>query len=424
MSLFKKNITKKIITLGLFLVIILNIFTPTFVKADNTREVYFVWGDSNNKYHYHKLTVKKNEDIGGSIKINTTYVPLSDIVDDNDHTTKFDLSYQTITINGVKESSWYVCDKDDFERINLNNFKTAEALLADHVQESAINPLRSPYGNNSLYHDGDHDFRLIIYNDKVGAYSAVKYGVTNETRYIPAFWDPVFYPNTYDITGTTKENPQIIESYILEDTISLSNSEYSAKFISIKPLNVPEKAVTIKNADNMFFIKFNSNAYDRVVFELKDENNKTYYVMIARIALQVFDNFAPDISDANSKIIVLLYYPNDKNYSDYEVIANVEYKNGTEAVKKLTVRDIIEKYWDLDKDKEVSINRGKAWDGGTNLKFSQYEIGNGKSIKTIKFFVNNAGSSHRVFKGTFSGSANGTVYDISARRLVYTEGVE
>lgn len=421
-----RNILKKIVV-STFILVFLFAYIMPFVRVkannlSNTREVYFVWGDSNNKYHYHKLTVERNEEIGENVNIITTYVPLSEIVDDVDHTTRFDITKQTMTINGVKESSWYVCDKASFEAIDLSKFATAEALFADHVQESAINPLRSPYGNNSLYHDGDHDFRLIIYNDKAGAYSAIRFGVTNETRYVPSFWDQVFYPNTYDITGTTKENPQVIESYLLEDTISLSNTEYGAKFVSIKPVDVPERAVTIRYADNMYFIKFNSNAYDRVLFEIKDENNKTYYVMIARIALKVFDNFRPDLSDAASKIIAQLYYPENKNYTDYEVVANIEYNNGTEAVKKLTVTDIIESYWNLDLDKEVTMNRGKAWEGGTNLKFSQYEIGNAKSIKTIKFFVNNSGSTSRVYKGTFSGSNNGTVYDIKARTLVYTEG--
>ena len=376
-------------------------------------DYYFVWRDGNN-YYYHKMAINLNIEIDNIVQINPTFIPVSEIIDDRDHTTKFDITKQ-----GTKENhNWEICGASDFENLDLSLYPTADDLFADHIHGTDIPPGNVPYSENTLYHDGDHAFRVIIYNDTISNYNSVLYTTTNSTKYVPSFWDPVFYNDIYDMTGSSKNNPLVILSYILEDTISLTNSGAGTIFTSVKALDVPAKAVTINKVDDAFRIKFNSNSYDHVIFEIKDQRGKTYYVMIARIALH--NNFTEAGIANPTEMTFSLYYPDNKSYRDYEVLASIEYKNGTTALKKLDVTDIIEKYWEG--PEQVSVNRGKIWEGGTNLNKSHYLVKDIKSIEKIKFFVDYAGSTSSVYKGTFNGSNSGLVFDMAKREFVYGEG--
>ena len=403
MKEFKKLLFSTLIIVAIF------VFVPILKVRAATDDFYFVWRDGNN-YYYHKINVNLNE----GTTINPTYIPVSELVDDRDHTTKFDIKKQ-----GPKENhNWEICDATGFEALNLNDYANADELFEDHIHGTDINPGNVPYAANTLYHDGDHAFRVIIYNNAISDYNSLLFSTTGDTRYIPSFWDPIFYNNIYDITGTSKSNPLVILSYILEENIALTNSEAGVPFTSVKALNVPDKAVSITKVDDIYRIKFNSKAYDHVIFEIKDARGKTYYVMIARIALH--NNFTEAGVIDPTEMTFALYYPENKSYTNYEVIANIEYKNGTTDVKKLAVTDIIEKYFEG--PVEMTVNRGKIWEGGVSLKRSDYLVKDIKSIETIKFFVDYAGSTSRVFKGTFNGSNSGLTFDMTKREFVYGEG--
>lgn len=409
-----KNFKTLLISAFVIILAVICIVPMTRVMAA-PGDYYFVWRDGNN-YYYHKINVNLNEEIGKNVQINPTFIPVSEIIDDRDHTTKFDIKKQ-----GPKENhNWEICDATGFEALNLNDYANADELFEDHIHGTDINPGNVPYAANTLYHDGDHAFRVIIYNDTISDYNSLLFSTTGDTKYIPSFWDSVFYNNIYDITGSTKNNPLVILSYILEENIAITNSEAGTKFTSVKALDVPNKAVTITKVDDTFKIKFNSNAYDHVIFEIKDQRGKSYYVMIARIALH--NNFTEAGVQDPTEMTFALYYPENKSYRDYEVLASIEYKNGTTDVKKLDVTDIIEKYFDDHLNKEITANRGKIWEGGLNLKRSDYLVKNIKTIDKIKFFVDYSGSTSRVFKGTFNGSNSGLTFDMKTKEFVYGEG--
>ena len=112
--------------------------------------------------------------------------------------------------------------------------------------------------------------------------------------------------------------------------------------------------------------------------------------------------------------MVNLFYPSNKSYSDYEVVANITYNDGKTETKTLTAEDMI--------DDSTQDNLGKDVDGGVNLKQTLYTISNGKSVKEVRFFVKKAGSTADVYGGTFSGSNKGLLYSVDARSLVYMEG--
>lgn len=122
-------------------------------------------------------------------------------------------------------------------------------------------------------------------------------GVADGYKYFPMFWDPTFFSNTKDISGSTLENPTVFETYLLEDKISIKSSAYSSEFKSVEAVDVPRKAVTIDKVESgQYNVKFNSNFYDKVKLKITDINNNVYYVLISRITLQVRDNFGPNTS--------------------------------------------------------------------------------------------------------------------------------
>lgn len=393
---------------AVFMVLVIGIVFFLFnkidiVQASTTRNVYFVWTDANEKFHYYKITGVV--DIDGD-EITNNYVRASSIVDEGDHTTVFNMerNHYFVTEEGMNtafaDSEFTSADGSLKLRYLFENRYAINPCLDSEKAETA----------NSIVTNGDMQFRITIYNDN---YVGAKIGVSNGFTYSAEFLGGLFYMDTFDITsGTSKSKPAILESYLLEDEVTLQASSVSSKFTSVTALDVPSGAVDITKNENVFTIKFNSNYYDRVVFKIQTENNKTYYVMIARTALNITE-------DRNEhEIRSTLYYPDTNSYSDFKLAANITYTDGTKKIKILApVKEGIN-------DQNIDPFNYET-SGGTGLKKCQFLIGNSDTIETVTFTVLKGSLIGSTYNGTFSGSNEGIIYtqvDQYDKKVVYYEG--
>lgn len=373
-------------------------------------EVYFAWNDRNGGFHYHLITgIPGFDEVNGTYPVK--YINSSTIVDDVDHTTKWEFG----------QKPYEFCWKEDFEQYLgstefANNQNKFDGILPAQEDGFAVDPCGAKDGANSISTNGDRNFRLTIINDSEGStYEGVKVGTTGS--YFPGFWDRVFYSDVTDISETTKSNPATIESYLLSDTVTLESDGIGSQITDIKALDVPSGAVSVTKSGSKYNIKFNSNYYDKVVFEVTSGTTK-YFVRIARVTLQVHDNFGPNCT--NPKITATFFYPNTSSYNQYEVYANIEYSNGKIETKKLSAA-----HTDIARTMEmanVTIINDNEYNGGTGLKAADYEVAveNYKAVKTIKFNVIKAGSFNTdVYGGTVAGSGDGITYNVLQRRIVY-----
>lgn len=373
--------------------------------------VYFVWVDEDLAFHYHKI-----ENIIGGHEIN--YVRASTIVDDLNQNVKCDISKQSVQ---NIDPSYFFCWEDRFEAaLSDGNFQalssSRDKMNFLFENEITIDPTGAECSKNSISTNGDRNFRLTIYNDSTdNHFEGLKLGVPTNYTYFPSFWDPVFFSDTKDISNSTIDNPTAFESYLLEDTVTITSDTVSSNFTSVQALDVPDKAVTItKIAQGSYSVKFNSHFYDKVKFKITDDNGKEYYVIIARVTIQVRDNFAPNVSSADNKLFVNVFYPSTSNYNYYQLVAKINYVDGTSETKILsnsTLRD------ELGEDTGVYER-----DGGEGLKRSEYQIPcPGKNVKSLNLTVIEKGAfdSNTTYGGTFAGSGDGIHYDVTKRKIIY-----
>lgn len=359
--------------------------------------VYFVWVNGNNIYT-HKIDNIVNE-IGN---VNTNYIPLSTIKDD-------------------ANSTQYVMGQDYMfvweEQIDaIKKFSDAAALLdelrnnEEFMRQVSIDPCGAIGGPSTICTNGDMNFRLTIYDDT--KFEGISFNNNQDDyTYFPSFWDGVFFNSTVDLADSTIEQPAVYESFISEPTIHFKKEVNSLEdFKSVKALDAPEKAVVVtKNQDGSFDIEFKSNYYDHVTFEIITDNN-AYYVMIVRTAMQISDNFGPDMSE-NAALICELYYDENESCDDYEVIATLYNEDGTTEVKKAVLH--------------TEENGEKEFEGGKGLKRAYYDVQIGGSdlskltVVGADFNVVKKSADTNTFGGAYCGSDYGTYYDIESREVIY-----
>lgn len=358
--------------------------------------VYFVWVNGNNIYT-HKIDNIVNE-IGN---VNTNYIRLSTIKDD-DNGTQYVMGQEYIFV-------WE-------EQIDaIKKFNDADALLdelrnnEEYMRQVSIDPCGAIGGPSTICTNGGMNFRLTIYDDT--KFEGISFSNNQDDyTYFPSFWDNVFFNSTVDLADSTIEQPAVYESFISEPTIHFEKEVNSLEdFKSVKALDAPEKAVVVKsNQDGSFDIEFKSNYYDHVTFEIITDNN-AYYVMIVRTAMQIHDNFGPDMEE-NAALICELYYDENESCDDYEVIATLYNEDGTTEVKKAVLR---------------TENGEKEFDGGKSLKRADYEVQIGGSdlsqltVVGADFNVVKKSADTNTFGGAYCGSDYGTYYDIGSREVIY-----
>lgn len=373
---------------------------------------YFVWRGADDKICAHLvegLDESKNTGTGDESAYKIIYIPVSEVKDDvpggsgetynisnNDYYWMWDTS-----LEAIKEYSNYTEMNEDFER--NENLK----------RDLAIDPTEAVNGASTVCTNGNRDFRATIYAD---TFEGLDFSVNpDDYTYFPDFWDSVFASNTVDISGSTAENPAVYESFLLEPTVHFSTAVNSANAITgIKALDVPAGAVAITgDATNGYDIKFNSNFFDSVVFEITTAS-ENYYLEIVRTALQVHDNFGPDMTEPG-KVIASLYYDEGQDYRSYEVYATIYNSDGTTTMKKAEAVEI-----DMDNLGNPMPAGTYVREAGKGLKYSNFAVEVSDDVVGVAFNVVEAGAlSGESYGGSYLGSGIGAYYDIETREVVY-----
>lgn len=375
---------------------------------------YFVWRGADDKICAHLVTgldESKNTGTSDASAYKIIYIPVSEVKDDvpggsgetynisnNDYYWMWDNSLEAIKAKGYDS---YTAMNDAFERDE--NLK----------RTLAINPNRAVNGASTVCTNGDGSFRATIYAD---TFEGLVFNVNqNDYTYFPDFWNSVLVSDTLDISGSTAENPSVYESFLLEPTVHFSTADNSANAITgIKALDVPAGAVAITgDATNGYDIKFNSNFFDSVVFEIITAS-ENYYLEIVRTALQVHDNFGPGMTEPG-KVIASLYYDEGQDYRSYEVYATIYNSDGTTTMKKAEAVEI-----DMDSMGNIMPPGTYTREAGKGLNYSNFAVEVSTDVVGVAFNVVEAGAlSGESYGGSYLGSGIGAYYDIEARKVVY-----
>lgn len=356
-------------------------------------KAYFVW-DCSGKPCYHLFENLKKPENG------INYIKDTEITDQSGNGVNYKF--------GQKNADWV--SADDF---GDPTGKTSEYYIGDRDKNThgiSIQAIAFGGGNNSIATNEDWNFQVIIYRD---GYKAATVGDKAEDyTYFPVTWD-FNYNYFIDISGTTAANPAVVTAYLKEPVVKIKVSD----IISMTPLNVNASAVTVSKSLEGFDVKFNSNYYDHVTFELKAANGKTYYLMIARTSLTIKDNFGPNVTADSAKAIAHVMFPaGSADENTYSVVATVVKQDGTKTISVLKSEpaENIYGFGAPDEQARPTIECGK------NLTCAQFSVktGNPRALAGIYFNVIKNGSS-TVYPGTFSGSNQGTYWNAETRKVSY-----
>ena len=395
MKRFKK------LTCSLLLVVLMVFsFMPAInVGAYAQRDIYVIWNDDNGAFHK-KLVENVDQNDGEDLAYN--YFSANNIGDG------FKLSYD-----------WTLVYKEDLDAIEANADYIAAQDKVDYLigEQIALNPIRGINANTSKSHMGGMNFRFIIYSE---GYMGLK---LKNLDYNPDFIGGLFYEDHFDLGLTTKDKPAIIQTSMLNKEIEIEKTEVGTPFKSVKALDVTDKAVEVTNrGDGIFKIKFNSNYYDRVIFEVTTVDNETGYMMIARDSLNI--SF---MGQHREKIQATLYYAKENSYKDYQVVANIIYKNGSSTTKVLDAVKDAEHDTNRDQYQYETIGDAAMMDN-SKLKKCQFVIDNNENINKVYFTVVKKGATTVIdtYKGTYAGSKSGIEFGhVNDRemRIIYYEGM-
>lgn len=169
-------------------------------------------------------------------------------------------------------------------------------------------------------------------------------GVAASTELKPDSYDFTKW-NGADLAGSTKSNPGKVTAYYGESTISLSSAVSS----SISEINlvadgtVPSSAVSINKETGKITIL--SNYYNKIPLQIKLADGTIGYITINRIGIFISDvnagidtlyhgairnvngNF--NVQTDKNRIGAVFYHEDTTTYSDYDLIVNLLYKDGS-----------------------------------------------------------------------------------------------
>lgn len=368
---------------------------------------YFVWRGANDALCVHKITgLDTSVQPDGTIDI--IYIPVSDVKDD---TTQEQFAME----NNDYYWLWSKAVTEGF----ISNYSTYSALREalesneDTKREYAINPCGAENGESTICTNGDREFRATIYDSTT--FEGVEFSNDKaDYIYFPNFWDPNVFSSTVDISGSTAEHPAVYESFLSEPAIHFGNAANSVNAITgIRALDVPAGAVTISGSGTSGYdIRFGSNFFDNVVFEVTTAN-ETYYLEIVRTALQVHDTMGPGSTDA--EVVAEVYYEENESYDDYDVYATIYYQDGSTSIKKLAVSEI-----EMDMMGNPLPAGTYELDGGDGLKLANFNVQIDSSVVGVYFNAVKSGAlTGNTYGGSYFGSGNGVYYDIESRDVIY-----
>ena len=307
--------------------------------------------------------------------------------------------------------------QEEFERC-VDRYVESQNIFLYHVE---LQPVGEPMCNNAFVSYGDRNFKITIYND---LYKGITLGTLDDLSYYPGSWvDGLGKIESYDVSGTTKENPTEITTILLEKTINLKAfSEYNGFNIqSIEALDVPSDAVDIRKVDDEYKFTFNSNFYDKVVFKITDTNGGEYYLRINRITLMTNDQIKFREGEPSVKIEADFYFDRTTSYSDYAITGKIEYKDGTRKVIELeNAKRVDDGFFNITYAYEVDQETVTDGTPGKGLKQSAYKyeftIEEAKKISKVYLNVEYKGSTDTSYAGAFAGSGKGVVIEFKEER--------
>ena len=370
---------------------------------------YFVWLDSNDKICYHKFTglYGRPENQNDGYKIN--YINVSELTDQSANNSAY--------VWGQDNANWVLAGDMEDGNGNVRTDLTKAYIFGNGNDDMGVqlNPTGARNGENSIWSNGDRNFRVAIYRNN---YNAIEFSSNqNDYTYFPCFWDQTFFTSTVDISGTTKDRPAEYDTYLLESTIRFTKGQFSAPVTAVEALDVNPNAVDIRIVDGTCTIKFNSNYYDNVIFKIT-AGGKDYFVKVNRLVLDIKDNFGP--TTTNPCLIARIFYDTSKSYDDFEVVATVIYNDGKTETKVLSPEKL--RYYDSDDHNRDIQGNEYALNGGKGLYESQCYVEVDKdNLVGAYFTIVKKGSltaEGDTYNGTFSGSGEGTYYDARTRDIV------
>lgn len=375
---------------------------------DFNGEVFFVWKGAGDALCVHKISGLENSATPEGFNIE--YIPVSQVKDD--------ITQEQFVI-GNGDYYWVWGTQEQFildNNTNYSAFKSAAEGIKDYEEKKGIliDPANAVNGNSTVCTNGDRVFRATIYDDTT--YEGVAFSRNvNDYTYFPDFWDSIIFTNTVDVSGTSADAPAVYETFLDEPIIRLNKDDNSINaFTGIRALDVPDGAVIITGDEaNGFNIKFGSNFFDNVVFEITTAAG-SYYLEIARTAIKVRDTFGPDNTE-DAQVIANVYYDETESYSDYEVYATIHYKDGSTSTRKMTVSEI------TDDGLGNPVAPGTyEMDGGQKLKYAGFSIAVDSDVVGVSFnALKNGALSGATYGGSYFGSGKGVYYDIETRRIIY-----
>lgn len=404
------KIKNKILAISTAFVTALNFVIPTtLVNASNeTTNIYVVWNCDGNVCVSDALTVNNGVEQPGGVKtFETNYIKSTDVKDTTNNKT---IDPNSVTNKNNNITSWYIYETLPGNIRSFTSWTDLDRAIHEEDYDKGIDPTGGIDGLNSIAHNGDRNYRVVIYDES--KYESLTFNVdsTNYTYYLGA-WDPVFSNPTIDVSSTTEANPAIYITYLLENTLKFTAGTINKETISsVKALNVPDKALSITKIDEEYTIKFNSNYYSEVTFEITGSAGGKYYIKVKRVFMKTADNMM-SLHDGTSTIPTMyakIVYPDTKTYNDYDVIANITKQDGTMETRKLVAAET--KDWD-------NLNPGApvsklVWDAGIKLKETGYAIEMSKDIKDIQITVTNKdATTSTTYGGTFGGNGKGVSFD-------------
>ena len=412
----KNNLNKTLLFIITFS-FALHMFMPLSVLAYGAKQITIAWNcngeicaNSNNVQTYEEATP-------GNRKYADNMV-LSDTLIDGGR--KFSAASATSYGKKNYKSQFYVFDGIVIDAIKTkgswnNLVDSIEACLSpdptncDPSTVLPLNPAGAKDGPNSVGHNGDQEFRLIIHDE---GFMGVQFDVNpqNYTYYL-GNWDP-FFANPINELSSDKENPTTYNTYLLENRLSFYTFD---DITSVKALEVSNKGVEINVVDRRRVnIKFNSNYFSEVVFEVTYASGKKGYFKANRQFVRFADNselvmqHLADKREAYAEFI----YPEDKSYEDYDVYATYTVGDKVETKKLTAVKTkVIDPFAGPNDDPCIE---GMSIEAGIRLKSTRYKIDVTKDTKDISITVTKKGATEGdSYGGTFGGNGKGTKLDIS-----------
>ena len=368
---------------------------------------YLFWEGDNKqicKYKFDKLSTSHKEGEGENVidVYDVNFVKASDIKD------------------AATGDVFSITKKFEFVYSNKVDDSRTQHLFDGQLSENdkhaiTMDPTNNTKGQTSVTWTPDRAFRITFYEEGYQGICLVTSGMSYPEA---PFNETVFGIKDKDIGGTTKENPAILPVYGLEQSLTVTAGANSKPIKEITPLDVPNGAITVSKVETgVFNLAFHSNFYDKVVYQVTDENDKVYYVRIIRETLQAHDNFGPGTPESDMKITANFFFPVSNSYGEYQMVASlwVQDEKGQNVIKEVKVVQpgIVENMDGASTGLyEVTI--------GATLKQSSYIVPVDNSIVAVSFNILKSGEMNSdTFSGAVSGSGSGAYYDIEKREFIY-----